>query len=250
MAMQLIERRLRDQPWSRQAGSLTDIYELDEKHGSAFLGKGTFGTVMRYRAPNGDLAAVKGIRKNSVIGNLAKARQLSIELAAIPSLSHANLVRTREVIETRDYFHLVMDVCPGVTIKDYMAQTASTLPPHQAGVVLYQVLDAIRYLHANHIVHRDVKPANVMIDSQNGFRTVLIDVGLAKCVEPATTSTKSGAGNATFSLDPGFSADPVGAGEANPRQEKTSSDSFERASSCSTDASMDDETVLATPDAG
>lgn len=93
-------------------------------------------------------------------------------------LSHPAVARVRDVFESPDATHIVMDLVP-YTLHD-MLRTHITLSEPAAAAILRQVLSAVAYVHARNIVHRDVKPDNVLVDRLTEPTVVqLCDFGIA-----------------------------------------------------------------------
>ena len=204
MSIELLHRRLEKQPWCRTSTSLEPHYTTPDGAGagtgtssSAFLGKGTFAEVYRcVSAADGREYAVKTLKKRSLVANPVRTRHVLVEVAASALLQHPSLVRTKEVVLTKESIHLVMHLCRGVTLQEMLdtpavlnARRSATeqhpalrsMPPLDVGRVLAQVLGALEHLHAHALVHRDVKPANVVVDPQT-LHATLIDIGLGKHV--------------------------------------------------------------------
>ncbi len=92
------------------------------------------------------------------------------------SLQHPGLVRLFELIETGDRLALVMEWLPGGNLSRRVE--TGPLPVDEVVRVADEALDALEYLHANGVVHRDVKPSNLLAD--DGGKVKLADLGLAR----------------------------------------------------------------------
>ena len=93
-------------------------------------------------------------------------------------LVHRNLVQTREFGEAEGEFFIVMDFCPGQTLRQVL-KSEGPLPVARAASIADQILDALAEAHRLSIVHRDLKPDNLMLQ---GDTTKILDFGLAKVV--------------------------------------------------------------------
>ena len=102
-------------------------------------------------------------------------------------LSHPNVVTIYDVVEDDGRPWIVMELVPSRSLRD-LVDAEGPLPPQRAAEVGLQILDALSAAHALGIMHRDVKPGNVLIDS--GGRAVLADFGIARTQEsPALTTS-------------------------------------------------------------
>lgn len=91
---------------------------------------------------------------------------------------HPNIVSVRDLFKANDTAYLVMNHIEGVTLKEYLADRDKPLPFDQALGVFMPVLDALKEVHSAGILHRDISPDNLLIDSKG--RVVLIDFGAAR----------------------------------------------------------------------
>jgi WD40 repeat protein/tetratricopeptide (TPR) repeat protein len=168
---------------------LQDRYHID-----ALLGQGGMGAV--YRATDLRFNAPVAIKENRMVTPESQ-KQFAREAGLLYRLRHANLPR---VI---DHFaiggqgqYLVMDYVEGEDLQQLILR-GGPLPEAQALDWIGQVLDALDYLHARQIIHRDVKPANVKITP--GGQVFLVDFGLAKVYDPLQETTIGARG-----VTPGF----------------------------------------------
>ena len=115
-------------------------------------------------------------------------RRFSREASAVLNLSHENIVRAYGVGTHDDLPYIVMEYVEGHTLKDLIEKNGS-LPVRTAIGITCQILDALSAAHAHGIIHRDVKPQNVIVTDKG--RVKLADFGIAREVK-ATTVTFSG----------------------------------------------------------
>ena len=155
------------------------------------LGNGGMGTVWRSHDDVLDrLVAVKEITPPADVtsdeGQTLRERTLR-EARIAARLSHPNVVTIYDVVEDGDKPWIVMELVEARTLRDVVEETGPLPPPRVAAVGL-QLLAALRAAHELGIVHRDVKPGNVLIDA--GGRAVLADFGIARGVDsPSLTSS-------------------------------------------------------------
>lgn len=114
-------------------------------------------------------------------------RRFQREALSATSLTHSNIVSIYDVGEDGDMHYIVMEYVKGKTLKQYI-QEFSPISPARSVQIMKQLTSAIAHAHENQIIHRDIKPQNILMD-QNG--TVKItDFGIATSLE-ATSYTKT-----------------------------------------------------------
>jgi tRNA A-37 threonylcarbamoyl transferase component Bud32 len=149
----------------------------------AVLGKGGMGTV--YRARDEKLnrpVAIKCLRDD--LADEAARRRFQREAQAVSSLNHPHILTVHDVGEFAGRQYLVTEFVDGGTLKDWMA--AERRGWQQIAELLIGVADALATAHAADILHRDVKPANILV-TRSGYAK-LADFGLAKLVESAAAA--------------------------------------------------------------
>ncbi|RXI98057.1 Stk1 family PASTA domain-containing Ser/Thr kinase [Anaerobacillus alkaliphilus] len=123
-------------------------------------------------------------------------RRFRREAQAATSLSHPNVVNIYDVGEEADLYYIVMEYVAGLTLKQLIQQRGS-LPISEIIGIMSQISSAIAHAHANHIVHRDIKPHNILI-SESGEAKVT-DFGIARAMTSATiTHTNSVMGSVHY----------------------------------------------------
>jgi hypothetical protein len=152
------------------------------------LGQGSFGTVYKARDPElGRTVAIKVPRA----GNLAGPQELDRflrEARSAAQLRHPAIVPVHEVGQHDGLPYLVSDFVQGVTLADLLS--ARRLDARAAAGLVATVTDALQYAHEQGVVHRDVKPSNIMIGDDG--RPWVMDFGLAKREAGEVTMTVEG----------------------------------------------------------
>jgi serine/threonine-protein kinase len=106
-------------------------------------------------------------------------------------LDHPNLVAAVDVFVEQGYLFLVMELVHGVTLTKELAVGA--LNARRALVIARQLLDGVGHAHAQGLVHRDLKPDNVMLVDMGGWeRAKIVDFGLVKLIGDAETAMGGG----------------------------------------------------------
>lgn len=105
------------------------------------------------------------------------------EAKAAANLNHPNVITIHDFGIFRDSIpYMVMDLIEGETLSSYLKQ--KSLPLHEALLVLNQICDALIHAHGKNVMHRDLKPGNIMIVNEDGQkRAILLDFGLAKFIQ-------------------------------------------------------------------
>lgn len=151
-------------------------YELLEK-----IGQGGMGAVYKARHESlKRLVAIKILASERMTDAHAVAR-FKEEMKAVGKLEHANIVRATDAGEADGTQYLVMEYVPGVDLSS-LVRDRGPLPIADACEIASQAALALQYAHEQDLVHRDVKPSNLML-SQDG-QVKLLDLGLARATEP------------------------------------------------------------------
>ncbi|MFJ8749798.1 serine/threonine-protein kinase [Streptomyces sp. NPDC102441] len=155
------------------------------------LGRGGMGTVWRAADETlGRTVAVKELRFPSAIDEDEKRRLITRtlrEAKAIARIRNTSAVTVYDVVDEDDRPWIVMELIEGKSLAEVIREDG-TLTPRRAAEVGLAILDVLRSAHREGILHRDVKPSNVLI-SEDG-RVVLTDFGIAQVEgDPSVTST-------------------------------------------------------------
>lgn len=157
---------------------------------AAELGRGGMGVVYRARQlALGRDVAVKVMRPGDLVFGDA-LRRFRSEARSLARLRHPHIVSVHDVGETRDgLVWYAMDLVVGDTLAAEIAQQRRLLPARALGL-MRQVTSAIAHAHAQGVVHRDLKPQNVLIDAHGD--AFVVDFGLARDAAAVGPQTLSG----------------------------------------------------------
>ncbi len=156
------------------------------------LGEGGMATVYRaYDTRLGRFVALKVMRP-ATEPQPALLRRFELEARALARLSHPAIVRVLDYGEDNGWPFMVMELISGGTLKDRMTAAPRPIPYREAAHFLAPVARALELAHANGIVHRDVKPSNILIGERG--EPLLSDFGIAKTLESDATAELTGTG--------------------------------------------------------
>jgi serine/threonine protein kinase len=183
-ATEVLEYVLSPQQPAVETGPGLAAYEIGEA-----VGSGPLGTVCRAtRKSDGMVVAVK-IVKPAVAVSAAEGARFLQSIEPLRKLQHPGIVNLLEMGWAGEYFYFVTRYCSGTCLSEAMAGRRGCLTPAEAKPLLLQSLAALAYAHEQGIVHGDLKPQNVLLDSRGGSWFALLgDFGMAKQLELAGLS--------------------------------------------------------------
>uniref|UniRef100_A0A3B5M336 mitogen-activated protein kinase n=1 Tax=Xiphophorus couchianus TaxID=32473 RepID=A0A3B5M336_9TELE len=123
------------------------------------LGEGAFASVYKGISINGQLVALKVIRMKTDEGIPFTAIRESL----LKHLKHANVVLLHDIIHTRETLTFVFEYVQQTDLAQYMTQHPGGLHSHNVRIFMFQLLRALSYIHSRRILHRDLKPHNLLI---------------------------------------------------------------------------------------
>ncbi|MEE6490150.1 hypothetical protein FKM82_015787 [Ascaphus truei] len=158
--------------WQRKAlpfGTTSSYLNLEK------LGEGSYATVYKgISRINGQLVALKVISMKTEEGVPFTAIR---EASLLKGLKHANIVLLHDIIQTREKLTFVFEYVH-TDLAQYMSQHPGGLLPNNVRLFMFQLLRGLAYIHHQHILHRDLKPQNLLISYLGELK--LADFGLAR----------------------------------------------------------------------
>ena len=175
----------------RYIGRLLDNrYEILE-----IIGAGGMAVVYKARCHRlNRLVAIK-ILKDENLEDEDFCRRFHAESRAVAMLSHSNIVSVYDVSSTGDQDYIVMELIDGITLKQYM-EKQGRLNWKETVHFATHIAKALEHAHSRGLVHRDIKPHNVMV-LKNGSVKVA-DFGIARLMENENTMTKEALGSVHY----------------------------------------------------
>ena len=151
-------------------------YLLNDELGSGGFGKVVLGT----HIPTGEKVAIKIMDKEQILSDELNKERVLNEISILKIVRHNNVIKLYEVMETPQKIYLVMEYCDSGEMFDYIV-SKQHLTEEQACVFFQEIIDALTYLHSQNIVHRDVKPENILLQTfGNTLTCKLIDFGISR----------------------------------------------------------------------
>ncbi len=179
--------------------SFTLPTKLDRFRIVSVLGQGGFSTV--YRAF--DEVLVRDVAIKVVPchfdANAGQSDHRLVEARAAARLSHVNIVPLYEVHQEKDAVYLVSEFCDGPTLATWLREHTGPLQPDLAAEIVLRLTEAVAHAHSRGLIHRDIKPGNVLLgpteerDSVLGFTPRLTDFGLVRDLRESNLTASSSA---------------------------------------------------------
>lgn len=167
------------------------IYQVEDEP----IGRGGMGQVLRGVRPDGVAVAIKEILPQFV-SDLQYRDRIEREIKFLMQFDHNRVVRVYDHFELDHKLYIVMELVEGQNVEEYVAEHGP-LPWQDALIYMERLLDAMQHVHSKNVIHRDIKPGNVMLrpDPSNPGQldVCLLDFGVAK-----DASTPIGASGGTM----------------------------------------------------
>ncbi|KAG9455567.1 hypothetical protein H6P81_000075 [Aristolochia fimbriata] len=166
--------------------TLSDLMGIENYHVIELVGEGSFGKVYKGRRKyTGQIVALKFILKH---GKSEKdIHNLRQEIEILKKLKHENIIEMLDAFESSQEFCVVTEFAQGELFE--VIEDDKCLPEEQVQAISKQLVRALYYLHKNRIIHRDMKPQNILIGA--GSTVKLCDFGFARAMSTNTVVLRS-----------------------------------------------------------
>jgi serine/threonine protein kinase len=180
---------------------------IGQKVGSSTLmveiARGSMGAVfLGYQKSLKRQIAIKVLPKSVMTKRTAALFQQEAELAAI--LSHPNIIQVYEIGDAGDFLFLAMQLVRGKPLSYYIKRSHKNILPSKRTLplkitfgIIINILNALDYAHRQSIIHRDIKPGNILIEVYDK-RPVIVDFGLAKVIRKPEETTSMTVGTPIY----------------------------------------------------
>lgn len=169
---------------------LQERYEILEK-----IGSGGMSVVYKAKCHTlNRLVAIK-VLKEEFASDENFVSKFKMEAQAAARLSHPNIVNVYDVVDEENLHYIVMELIEGITLKSYI-EKKELLDNKEAIGIAIQVAQGIAAAHEQHIIHRDIKPQNMII-SKDG-KVKVADFGIARAVSSQTVNSSAAVGSVHY----------------------------------------------------
>lgn len=174
-------------------GTRLGTYEVLE-----LLARGGMAEVYKGRHPRLDRTVAIKVLSANLAAETDFRQRFEREAQAVAALRHPNIVQVFDFGDVEGMYYMVMEYIEGIDLARIMRE-AGPMPLAQVRPIVRDLASALDYAHAQGLVHRDVKPSNVMLQSLSvktsqgpQWRAILTDFGIAKMRASDTVATRSG----------------------------------------------------------
>lgn len=169
---------------------LQERYEILEK-----IGSGGMSVVYKAKCHTlNRLVAIKVLKEEFALDENFVSK-FKMEAQAAARLSHPNIVNVYDVVDEENLHYIVMELIEGITLKSYI-EKKELLDSKEAIGIAIQVAQGIAAAHEQHIIHRDIKPQNMII-SKDG-KVKVADFGIARAVSSQTVNSSAAVGSVHY----------------------------------------------------
>lgn len=176
--------------WLQRFNSAIDCVKLSDHYQvKGALGKGQFGMVgLGVHRKTGKKVAIKTVQKKNL--RQVEVLQTHREMEVLKVSRHPNVIRMLEKYEDADAYSMVLELMDQ-DLFDYLKKRSFKLPETRVKELAFKIGQGIKYLHSFGIIHRDIKPDNIMM-SDNTEQSIpkIVDFGLAKFIGPNETTSE------------------------------------------------------------
>ncbi len=160
-----------------------DRYEIIDK-----VGSGGMADVYKAKCHRLNRFVAIKVLKSEYSNDKGFVTKFRVEAQSVAGLSHPNIVNVYDVGEDNGTYYIVMELVEGITLKSYIEKKSRLEVKESVGIAI-QIASGIEAAHNNHIIHRDIKPQNIII-SRDG-KVKVTDFGIAKAATSETVNSNA-----------------------------------------------------------
>jgi serine/threonine protein kinase len=176
-----------------------DMIRGERYHQGRALGRGAFAVCFEVtEVSTKKKLAVKVVSKKTLNESRSKRRHLQDEITIHKSLVHPHVLHFHRCFEDEAQLYILLELCENRTLAETLRKRRR-LDEKTVQYYAWQIVDGLGYIHSQQVIHRDIKPQNIFIDSQ--LQVKIADFGLAERLRADGSSQRS-----TFCGTPGFLA--------------------------------------------
>ena len=169
---------------------LADRYEILEQ-----IGNGGMSDVYKAKCHKLNRYVAIKVLKPEFSQDTSFVSKFRVEAQSAAGLSHPNVVNVYDVGEENGIHYIVMELVEGITLKKYIEKRGK-LPYKEAVSIAIQVANGMEAAHKHHIVHRDIKPQNIIISKEGKVKVT--DFGIAKAATSSTINSSAAMGSVHY----------------------------------------------------
>lgn len=162
---------------------LSDRYEIIGK-----VGSGGMSNVYKAKCHKLNRFVAIKVLKQEFSNDKGFVAKFSVEAQSAAGLTHPNIVNVYDVGEDNGLYYIVMELIEGITLKNYI-EKKDRLEVKEAVSITIQILQGIQVAHNHHIIHRDIKPQNIIISKEGKVKVT--DFGIARVSTNQTISSNA-----------------------------------------------------------
>ncbi|UZJ52224.1 hypothetical protein CBS101457_001544 [Exobasidium rhododendri] len=159
------------------------------------LGQGGFAKVYQVQGSDGKPMAFKAILKEALLNQRKNRQKVLAEILIHRSLSHANIVKFYDLFQDESNIYFKLELCSNGSMND-MVRARGRCLDEEARFYMVQLLAGCKYMHNNHVIHRDLKLGNIMLDADMNIK--IGDFGLAALLKDPEERKKTLCGTPNY----------------------------------------------------
>jgi tRNA A-37 threonylcarbamoyl transferase component Bud32 len=171
------------------------------------VGRGATGIVYRARQASVDRVVALKVLHQELVGSASALRRMQREARLTAKLAHPNIISAIDMGELGGQLWYAMELVDGLSLAERIAERP--LSEREALRIFIPLCEALRHAHERGVVHRDVKPANILIE--RGGRALLVDLGLAYSEDDPVLTKSGGTLGTPHYISPEQARDPASA---------------------------------------